>query len=70
MSFVSDLSPGRVSDKDVFSNSDMYELLASGYSVMADHVLFIQDYLNKRGRLLNDPPFLKERAQLPRLVRS
>ncbi|XP_064470112.1 uncharacterized protein LOC135384858 [Ornithodoros turicata] len=66
ISFISDLSPGRISDRDIVRLSGLYNLLEPGDSVMADRGFLIANDLEERGVKLNIPPMLKGRAQLPR----
>ncbi|XP_072142903.1 uncharacterized protein [Dermacentor andersoni] len=63
ISFVSDLSPGRISDKEITRKSGLYDLLEPGDSVMADRGFLISDDLNEIGVSLNVPPMLNGKQQ-------
>ncbi|XP_031358904.1 uncharacterized protein LOC116182512 isoform X1 [Photinus pyralis] len=58
VSFISDLYPGRSSDKEIFNSCGILQLLEPGDSVMADKGYVIRDELEARGVALNIPPFL------------
>lgn len=62
--FVSDLYPGRISDKEMFLKSGLLNLLEPGDSVMADRGFTVAQELNNIGVHLNIPPFLGGAAQL------
>lgn len=64
VSFVSDLAPGRVSDKQLTFESGLLEKLEDGDSVMADRGFLIEDMLASKGVRLNIPPFLNGLPQL------
>ncbi|XP_077513952.1 uncharacterized protein LOC144124886 [Amblyomma americanum] len=64
VSFVSNLAPGRLSDREITRHSGMYELLEEGDSVMADIGFLIEDDLRQLGVKLNMPPMLNGRTQL------
>lgn len=61
VTFVSNLFPGSISDKQLTRKSG---LLEKGDSVMADHGFDIQDDLTPLGVRVNIPPFLKGKPQL------
>ncbi len=58
ITFVSQLFPGSISDKQLTRRSGLYDLLEAGDSVMADRGFDIQDDLTVLGVQLNMPPFL------------
>ncbi|XP_067941045.1 putative nuclease HARBI1 [Watersipora subatra] len=62
ISFLPDIQPGRLSDKEVVSRSGLIDLLDSDDMVMADRG-FLIDELLKENQVLNIPPFLKSRPQ-------
>lgn len=64
VTFVANLAPGRLSDKEVTRQSGLYKLLDAGDSVMADRGFLIEEDLAEVGAKLNIPPFLKGRSQL------
>ncbi|XP_042148424.1 uncharacterized protein LOC121837071 [Ixodes scapularis] len=64
VSFVSDLAPGRVSDKTMIANSGLCALLKPGDSVMADKGFVISEEVEAVGAILNIPPFLGGKPQL------
>ncbi|XP_077488064.1 uncharacterized protein LOC144098950 [Amblyomma americanum] len=64
VSFVSNLAPGRLSDREITRHSGLYELLEEGDSVMADRGFLIEDDLRQLGVKLNMPPMLNGRTQL------
>ena len=57
ITFVSDLYPGSVSDKEIVRHSGILEQMAPGDLILADKGFLIQDILPK-GVSLNLPPFL------------
>ncbi|XP_070378122.1 uncharacterized protein [Dermacentor albipictus] len=59
VSFVSNLAPGRLSDRELTRHSGLYELLEKGDSVMADRGFLIEDDLRQLGVELNMPPMLQ-----------
>lgn len=64
VSFVSDLAPGRMSDKALTKRSGLYKMLDRGDSVMADRGFLIEEDLAEVGAALNIPPFLNGNPQL------
>ncbi|XP_077520323.1 uncharacterized protein LOC144130217 [Amblyomma americanum] len=64
VTFVSDLAPGRVSDKALTNSSGVLEKFAPGRSVMADRGFTIEEECKQRSLDLNIPPFLEGRPQL------
>lgn len=64
VSFVSDLVPGRMSDKEVTENSGLNDMLEENDSVMADRGFLIDEYLAKKKVKLNIPPFMGGKSQL------
>lgn len=65
VTFVADLVPGNLSDKDITKHSRLYNLLEAGDSVMADRGFRIRDDLAAINVTLNIPPFLNGKSQLP-----
>ena len=55
---------GRISDKEISAQSDLYTNINSGDQVMADRVFLIVEELAKCGATLVMPSFLKGRRQL------
>lgn len=64
VTFVSQLFPGSISDKELTRRSDLLQLLEPGDSVMADRGFDIEEDLIIRGVHLNIPPFLRQKKQL------
>ena len=64
VTFVSDLYPGSISDKELTRQSGLLELLQPGGSVMADRGFDIEEDLALVGARLNIPPFLRGKDQL------
>ena len=64
ITFVSDLYPGCISDKELTRRSGILGLLQRGDRVMADRGFDIQDDLTPLGVKLNMPPFLRGKTQL------
>ena len=64
VTFVSDLYPGSISDKELTRRSGLLELLQPGDSVMADRGFSIEEDLALVGARLNIPPFLRGKDQL------
>lgn len=60
VTFVADLAPGRLSDKEITRRSGLYKKLEQGDSVMADRGFLIEGDLTELGVSLNIPPFIKE----------
>lgn len=61
--FVWDVNEGLISDRDLFDNSGIVELL-EGDLVLADPGFTVQDLVGSKGVHLNIPPFLKRRSKL------
>jgi hypothetical protein len=64
VSYVSNLAPGRISDREITAASGLIDMLEEGDSVMADRGFLIEDLLSENGVELNIPPFLKGKPQL------
>ena len=64
VTFVSNLYPGSISDKQLTRKSVLLQLLKKNDSVMADRGFDIQDDLTPLGVKMNIPPFMKGRSQL------
>ncbi|XP_064482480.1 uncharacterized protein LOC135395169 [Ornithodoros turicata] len=64
ITFVSNLAPGRISDKALVKQSGLYELLEPGDSVMADRGFLIAEDVAQLNVELNIPPFLNGASQL------
>ncbi|CAN7944093.1 unnamed protein product [Ixodes hexagonus] len=64
VSFVSNLAPGRVSNKALTASSGLCALLEPGDSVMADRGFLISKEVEAVGATLNIPPFLEGKSQL------
>ena len=62
ISFLPDLQPGRMSDREVVVRSGLVELLEPGDLVMADRGFTIEDLLSEKVEL-NIPPFLRDKPQ-------
>lgn len=62
ISFLPDLQPGRLSDKEIVIRSGLVDLLEPGDIVMADRGFTIEDLLNDSVDL-NIPPFLHDKTQ-------
>lgn len=62
ISFLPDLQPGRLSDKEIVKRSGLIPLLEPGDLVMADRGFTIEDLLNDSVEL-NIPPFLLDKTQ-------
>ena len=58
VTFISDLYPGSISDKELTRRSGLLELLEPGDSVIADRGFDIEEDLALVGVRLNIPPFL------------
>ena len=63
VTFVSDLFPGSISDKEIVRRSGLLRLLEVGDSIMADHGFDIEDDIALLGVRVNIPPFLKGKQQ-------
>ena len=64
VTFVSNLYPGSISDKELTHQSGLLNLLQPGDSIMADRGFDIMEDLAPLGVKLNIPPFLRGKAQL------
>ena len=64
ITFVSQLYPGSISDKELTRRCGILNLLEVGDSVMADRGFSIQEDLALIGVRLNIPPFLRGKGQL------
>ena len=64
VTFVSDLYPGSISDKELTRKSGLLQLLESNDSIMADRGFDIAEDLALIGVKLNIPPFMKGKEQL------
>ena len=64
VTFISELYPGSISDKELTRRSGLLDLLESGDSIMADRGFDIEEDLALLGIRLNIPPFLKGKKQL------
>lgn len=62
--FVSDLAPGRLSDKALTNSCNVLDKFSPGRSIMADRGFTIQDECKARSLHLNIPPFMDGRPQL------
>ena len=64
VTFIFDLYPGSISDKELTRCSGILDLLEEGDSVMADRGFDIKEDLDLLGVRLNIPPFMKGKKQL------
>ena len=64
VTFVSDLFPGSISDRDLVRRSGMLALLTPGDTIMADWGFDIADDLTPLGVCIDIPPFLRDKQQL------
>ena len=64
VTFISELYPGSISDKELTRRSGLLDLLESGDSIMADRGFDIEEDLALLGIRLNIPPSLKGKKQL------
>ncbi|CAN8023050.1 unnamed protein product [Ixodes persulcatus] len=62
--FVSDLAPGRLSDKALTNSCAVLDKFSPGRSVMADRGFTISEECQQRSLHLNIPPFMEGRPQL------
>lgn len=62
--FVSDLAPGRLSDKALTNACGVLDKFSVGRSVMADRGFTIAEECRQRSLNLNIPPFMNGRPQL------
>lgn len=62
ISFIPDIQPGRLSDKEIVVRSGLIDLLDKGDLVMADRGFTIEDLLDESMEL-NIPPFLHGKTQ-------
>jgi hypothetical protein len=65
ISFLPDIQPGRLSDKEIVVRSGLVDLLEPGDLVMADRGFTIDDLLSQSVEL-NIPPFLCNKTQFNR----
>lgn len=63
--FLSEGWGGRVSDKQITSESGFLDKITHGDCVLADRGFLIQDELTERGAILKIPKFTKGKKQLP-----
>ena len=63
VTFISELFPGSISDKQLTLRSGLFELLEDGDSVMTDRGFDIQDYLTPLGIEVNIPSSLTDVAE-------
>lgn len=64
VTFVSDLAPGRLSDKALTKACGVLDKFTPGRSVMADRGFTISEECKQRSLHLNIPPFMEGRPQL------
>lgn len=64
VTFVSDLAPGRLSDKELTASSKALGSVSPGRSIMADRGFVIEEECRKRSIQLNIPPFMRGKTQL------
>jgi len=64
ITFVSQLFPGSITDKELTRKSGLLDMLESGDSVMADRGFDIQDDLTPLGVNVNIPPLMRGKTQL------
>lgn len=64
VTFVSDLAPGRKSDKDLTIESGVLKKFEKGRSIMADRGFLIDNECKKGSLTLHRPPFMKGKSQL------
>ena len=64
VTFVSELFPGSISDKEIVRRSGLLGLLEAGDTIMADRGFDIEDDIAPLGVRVNIPPFLKGKQQL------
>lgn len=65
ISFIPEIQPGRLSDKELVMRSGLIEKLEPGDLVMADRGFAIEDLLNDSVEL-NIPPFIHDKTQFER----
>lgn len=63
VTFISDLAPGRLSDKVITLESGILDKFVPGRSLMADRGFMIEDQCAARNLKLNIPPFMEGREQ-------
>ena len=63
--FLSEGWGGRVSDKQITSESGFLDKITNGDCILADRGFLIQDELTKKGAILKIPKFTKGKKQLP-----
>lgn len=64
VTFVSNLAPGRLSDKDLTLECGVLDKFEKGRALLADRGFLIQDACDARGIHLNIPPFMNGKPQL------
>lgn len=64
VTFVSDLAPGRLSDKELTASSKVLDSVSPGRSIMADRGFVIEEECRKRSIQLNISPFMRGKTQL------
>lgn len=64
VTYVSDLAPGRLSDKELTICSKVLDCVSPGRSIMADRGFVIEEECRKRDIELNIPPFMRGKSQL------